>query len=134
MMIHETKHDLILPCDLFLSLLVHGKSKPGVEDFTSRIDFKSIVLYLKAKGMNDRAIHNAPIAMIDMKMHGYSIVMGWFRETQLDQFFETAVDFTEDVEVDEIDEPILSALELQPFGSVRHIAQLTPLIHFTVNW
>jgi histone-lysine N-methyltransferase SETMAR len=52
---------------------------------------------------------------------------------QLDQFSETAVDFTEDAEVDEIDAAILSALEVQPFGSVRDI-ELTYLARSTVHW
>jgi histone-lysine N-methyltransferase SETMAR len=56
------------------------------------------------------------------------------REAQPDQFSETAVDFTEDAEVDEIDEAILSALEVQPFGSVRDIARLTRLARSTVHW
>jgi hypothetical protein len=65
---------------------------------------------------------------------GYSIVTRWLPEVQLDQFSETAVDFTEDAEVDEIDEAILSALEVQLFSSVRDIARLTCLAHSTVHW
>jgi hypothetical protein len=38
-----------------------------------------------------------------------------FAEAQLDQFSKTALDFTEDAEVDEIDEGILSAFEVRPF-------------------
>jgi hypothetical protein len=60
--------------------------------------------------------------------------MRWLREAQLDQFSETAVDSTEDAEVDEIAEAILSVLEVQPFGSVRDIAQLIRLACSTVRW
>jgi MoxR-like ATPase len=67
-------------------------------------------------------------------MPGYSTVTRWLCEAQLDQFSETAVDFTEDAEVDEIDEAILSALEVQPFGSVRDIARFTRLARSTVHW
>jgi hypothetical protein len=98
------------------------------------MDFNSIALYLKAKGMNARALHNDLVAMLGTKVLGDSIVLRWLREAQLDQFLETAVDFTEDAEVDEIDEAILSALEFQPFDSVRDIAQLSPLARSTAHW
>jgi hypothetical protein len=83
------------------------------------MDFNSIVLYLKAKGMNGREIHSDLVATLGMKVPGYSTVARWLREAQLDQFSEAAVDFPEDAEVDEIDEAILSALKVQLFGSVR---------------
>jgi hypothetical protein len=137
MMIHETKHDLTLPCDLFSPLRPREKSNRDVDDLTSGMDFNSIVLDLKAKGMNAREIHTDLISMLVTQVLGYSTVVHWLREAQLDQFSETMVDFTEDAEVDEIDEAILSALEVQPFGSVRDIARLTRLArsivyrHFT---
>jgi hypothetical protein len=65
---------------------------------------------------------------------GYCTVIRWLREGQLDQFSETAVDFTEDAEVDEIDEAILSALEVQPFGSVHDIVRPTRLARSIVHW
>jgi hypothetical protein len=133
-MIHSTKHDRTLPCELFWPLLAHEKLNPDVENFTSGMDFNSIVFYRKAKGMNAREIDSNLVATLDTKVPGYSTVTRWLREAQLDQFSETAVELTEDAEVDEIDEAVLSALEVQPFDSVRHIAQLTPLIHSTVNW
>jgi hypothetical protein len=133
-MIHETKHDLMFPCDLFSPLLAQEKSNPDVEDFTSGMDFNWIVLYLKAKGMNAREIHSDLAATLGTKVPGYSTVMRWLREAQLDQFSHTAVDFTEEEEVDEIDEVILQVLEVQPFGSVRDIARLTRLACSTVHW
>jgi hypothetical protein len=98
------------------------------------MDFNSIVLYLKAKGMNAREIHSYLVATFGTKVSGYSTVTRWLREAQLDQFSETAVEFTEDAEVDEMDEDILSALEFQPFGSVGDIARLTRLVRSTVHW
>jgi DNA invertase Pin-like site-specific DNA recombinase len=65
---------------------------------------------------------------------GYFTVACWLREARLGQFSETAVDFTEEAEVDEIDEAILSASEIQPFGSVRNIVRLTRLARSTVYW
>jgi hypothetical protein len=97
------------------------------------MDFNSILLYLKAKDMNAREIHNDLGAMLGMKVHSHSIVTRELHEAQLDQFSETAVDFTEDAEVDEIDEAILSAFEVQPFGSVRDIAPLTRIARSTVH-
>ena len=91
------------------------------------MDFNSIVLYLKAKGMNPKEIHSDLVATLGTKVLGYSTVTRWLREVQLEQSSETAVDFTEDAEVDEIDEAILSQLEVQPFGSVRNIGRLTRL-------
>jgi hypothetical protein len=98
------------------------------------MDFKSIVLYLKAKGMNAREIHSDLVATVGTKGSDYSTVRRWPREAQLDQISETAVDFTEDAEVDENDEAILSTLEVQPFGSVRDIVRLTCLARSTVHW
>jgi MoxR-like ATPase len=89
--------------------------------------------FSKAKGINARAIHNDLIATLGMKLRGYSTVTRWLREAQLDQFAEMAVDVTEDAEVDEIDEAILSAFEVQPVGSVREIARLTRLARSTVH-
>jgi hypothetical protein len=133
-MIHEIKHDLTLPRELFWPLFAHEKSNPEVENFTSGMDFNSIVLYLKTKGMNAREIHSDPVATLGTKVLGYSTVTRWLREVQLDQFSETAFDFTEDAEVDQIGEIILSVFEVQPFGSVRDIARLTHLARSTVHW
>jgi hypothetical protein len=98
------------------------------------MDFNSIVVYLKAKGINAREIHSDLVATLGTKAPGYSTVRRWLREAQLDQFSGTAVDVTEDAEVDEIDEAILSVLEIQPFDSVRDIARLTRLADSTVHW
>jgi hypothetical protein len=84
--------------------------------------------------MNAREIHSDLAATLGTKVLGYSTVVRWLREAQLDQFSETAVDFTEDARVDEIDEAVLSALEVQPFGSVPDIAWLTRLAPSTVYW
>jgi hypothetical protein len=71
--------------------------------------------------MNAREVHHDLRATLHMKVPDYSTVKRWLREVQLDQFSETAVDFTEDAEVDEIDGAILSVFEIQSFGSVRDI-------------
>jgi hypothetical protein len=109
MMIHDTKHDLTLLCELFWPLLAHEKSNPDVEKLTSGMEFDSIVFYLKVKGMNSRDIQNDLVARPSTMVLGYSAVVSWLPEAQMDQFSETAVDFSEDAEVDEIDEVILSA-------------------------
>jgi hypothetical protein len=62
------------------------------------MDLDSIMLYLKAKGMNAREIHNDLIATLGTKVPSYSTVTRWPREAQLGQFSKTAVDFTEEVE------------------------------------
>jgi hypothetical protein len=56
--------------------------------------------------------------MFGTKLPGYSTVTRSLPEVQLDQFSETAFDFTEEAEVDETDETILSVFEVQPFRSV----------------
>jgi hypothetical protein len=63
-MIHYTKHDLTLPCELFWPLLAHEKSNPDIENFISGMDFNSIVLDLKVKGMNTREIHSDLVATL----------------------------------------------------------------------
>jgi hypothetical protein len=97
------------------------------------MDFSSIVLDLKANGMNAREIQNDLRASFGTKVLGYSTLTRWLREAQLDQFSEKVVGFTEDVEADEIDEAILSALEVQSFGLIRDIARLTHLVYSTIN-
>jgi hypothetical protein len=92
------------------------------------MDLNSIVLYLKAKGMSAREINSDLVATLGTKVLGYSTVTPWLREAQLDQFSETAVDFTEDVEVDEIAEAILSAVEVQAFDLMRDIVRPSVLL------
>jgi predicted RNA methylase len=94
------------------------------------MNFNSIVLSLKVKGMKAREIHGDLVATLGAKVSGYSTVTRWLREAQLDQFSETAVHFTENAEVDEFDEAIVSALEDPPFGSVCDIGRLTALDSF----
>jgi hypothetical protein len=133
-MIHDPKHDLTFPCELFWPFLAHEKSNSDIESFTSGMDFNSIVLYLKAKGMNASEIQSDLVDTLGTKVAGYSSVTRWLREAEPNQFSETAVDFAEDAEVDEIDQAILSALEVQPFGSVRDSARLLRLARSTVDW
>jgi hypothetical protein len=73
-MIHSTKHDLTRPSDSFSPLLAQGKSNPDAKDFTSGMDFNSIVPNLKAKGMNTREIHNDFIVSLGTKVPSYSTV------------------------------------------------------------
>jgi hypothetical protein len=80
------------------------------------MDFNWILPYLKTKGMRDREIHSDLVGTFAAKVPGDSTVPRWLREAELDQFSETSIDFTGDAEVDEIDEAILSALEVRPFG------------------
>jgi hypothetical protein len=81
------------------------------------------VIDLKATGMNTREIHSDLVATLATKVLGYSTLMHWLRQAQPDQFSETALDFTDDAEVDEIDGAILSALEVHPCSSVCDIAR-----------
>jgi hypothetical protein len=46
------------------------------------MDFNSIVLDLKAKGMNAREIHSDLVATLGTKVAGCSIVTRWLREAQ----------------------------------------------------
>jgi hypothetical protein len=85
-MIHETKRDLTLPYELFWPLPAHEKSNPDVEDYTSRMDVNSIVIYLKPKSMNAWEIHSDLVATLGTKVHGYSTVTRWLLEAQLNQF------------------------------------------------
>jgi hypothetical protein len=117
-MIHETKHDLPFPRELFWPLLAHEKTNPDDENFTSGMDFNPIVLYHKAKGIHASENISDLVAILGTKVLGYSTVTRWLRKVQLDQFSETPVHFTEDAEVDNIDEAILPALEVQPCASV----------------
>jgi MoxR-like ATPase len=98
------------------------------------MDFNSIVLYLQTKAMTAWEIHSNLVATLGMKVFDYSTLTRWLYEAQLDRFSETAVDFTEEAEVDEIDEAILSALEVQPFGSVRDIMRLARLARSAAHW
>jgi hypothetical protein len=53
---------------LFSLILAHEKSNLDVENVTSGMDFNSIVLSLKAKGMNAREIHSDLVATLGTKV------------------------------------------------------------------
>jgi hypothetical protein len=48
------------------------------------MDLNSIVLSLKAKGINAREIHSDLVVTLGTKVLGYSIVTRWLPEAQLD--------------------------------------------------
>jgi MoxR-like ATPase len=98
------------------------------------MDFNSIVLYLKTKAIKAREIHSNLVATLSVKVFDYSTLTRWLHEAQLERFSEIAVDFTEEAAVDEIDEAIVSALEVQPFGSVRDMMRFTRLARSAVHW
>jgi hypothetical protein len=72
-MIHSTKYDRALPSEFFRPLLARQNSNPDVENVTSGMDFNSIVLYLKAKGVNARKIPSDLVATLGTKVPGYSL-------------------------------------------------------------
>jgi hypothetical protein len=88
------------------------------------MDLRSIVLYLRLKDMNGREISDDLLTTLPDDAPAYSPVTLWLRQERLPRFSESDDDLTDDPQVDETDQAILSALTIQPFGSVRDIARL----------
>jgi hypothetical protein len=86
------------------------------------MDLRSIVFYLRLKGMNDRDICDNLGTTLPDDVLAYFTVTLWLPEERLPRFSEPGHDLTDDPQIDETDQAILSALTIQPFGSVRNIA------------
>jgi hypothetical protein len=83
--------------------------------------------------MNGREISDTLVATLPNDAPGYSTVARWLRQERLPRFSEPDHDLIDDPQVGETDQAILSALAIQPFGSVRDIARLTCRSCFTVH-
>jgi hypothetical protein len=91
------------------------------------------VLYLQINGMNGRDIFDDLVTTIHEDASAYSTVTLWLRQERLPRFSEPSHNLAEDPQVNETDQAILSALTVQPFGSVRDIARLMCLSCSTVH-
>jgi hypothetical protein len=87
-------------------------------------DLRSIVLYLWLKGINGRETSEDLVTTLSDDELTYSTATLWLRQERLPRFSESGHDLTDDPQVDETDQAILSALTIQPFGSVPDIARL----------
>jgi hypothetical protein len=83
--------------------------------------------------MNGGEIEDDLAATLPNDAPGYATVTRWLRQERLSRFSEPDHDLTDDPQVDEIDQGILSALAIQSFGSVRYIARLASLSCSTVH-
>jgi hypothetical protein len=83
--------------------------------------------------MNGREIGDDLVTTLPDDAPAYSTATIWLRPEQLPRFSEPDHDLTDDPQVDENDQAILSALTSQPFRSVRDIARLTCQSYSTVH-
>jgi DNA-binding NarL/FixJ family response regulator len=109
------------------------KWKRDVRLFPFMMNLRSIVLDLRLKGMNGREIYDDLVTTLPDDAPASSAVTFWLRQERLPRFSEPDHDLTDDSQADETDQAILSALTIQPFGSVHDIARLTCLSCSTVH-
>jgi hypothetical protein len=83
--------------------------------------------------MNGREIYSTLVTTLLKDALTYFAVTLLLCQERLPCFSEPGHDVTDDPLVDETDQAILSALTIQPFGSVRDIARLTCLSSSTVQ-
>jgi hypothetical protein len=97
------------------------------------MDLRSIVLYLRLKGINGSEIYDNLVTMLPDNALAYSTMTLWLRQERLPQPSEPDHNLTGDPHVDETDQGVLSTLTIQPFGSLRDIGWLTCLSYSTVH-
>jgi hypothetical protein len=76
------------------------------------MNLRSIVLYLRLKSMNGRETSDDLVTTLLNDAPGYSTVTQWLRQERLPRFSEPDHDLTDDPQVDETDQAILSALAI----------------------
>jgi hypothetical protein len=70
------------------------------------VDLRSIVLYLRLKGMNGREIDDDLVATLPADASAYSRVNLWLPQERLPRFSEPGNDLTDYPQLDEIDQNI----------------------------
>jgi hypothetical protein len=93
------------------------------------MDQRVICLFLALKGLSTRAIHGELGAVLGLDAVAYSTVTKYFRKGRLPC---TLLEPLEEPAIAMIDDAILSALEKQPFSSIRELANLTCIPATTV--
>jgi hypothetical protein len=86
------------------------------------MDLRLIDLSLRLKGMNGREIDDDLVTTLPDDAPAHSTTTFWLRQEPLPRLSDPGHDSTHDPQVNETDQAILSALKIQPFGSVRDIA------------
>jgi hypothetical protein len=87
------------------------------------MDQKSIVLYLRMKGMALDAIHDDLALTLRKDAVAYSAVTKYARSAQFSDRKEATPHETPDVEISPADEAMLAALAEFPFSSVRELSR-----------
>jgi hypothetical protein len=91
----------------------------------SRIDQRSIVLYLHLKGLSAHAIHDDLVATLGPKAVVYSRVTRYRREAKLSTAEVSLDPESSSPHLDDSDRAILAALDKKPFSSMRELARAT---------
>jgi uncharacterized membrane protein affecting hemolysin expression len=89
------------------------------------MEIKFIALYLAIKGMNAAQTTNSSNAALVENTVGYSTVMGYLRSHSFSSSFKQTPDERHVQKLTEIDEAILTALEDEPFSSIRQLERAT---------
>jgi hypothetical protein len=97
------------------------------------MDLRSIVLYLSQKNLSVKGIHLDIVHALEHNAVGYSTVTLYLRDARCAGPMDPEAVPDHDVEPDDIDQAILTALSEQPFASVRELSWLThvsrPVVH-----
>jgi hypothetical protein len=97
------------------------------------MDLRLIVLYLKMKCMKSRAIYDDLVITLHDEASEYSTVTLRLHQERPARLSAPNHNLTENRQVSETDQALLSTLIAQPFASIRDIAPLTCLSRFTVH-
>jgi hypothetical protein len=132
MMIHLSKQNFAIPRNVLEPFLRHKELEKYVSGFTIGMDLRSIVFYLKINDIKSHAIYDDLVTTLHDNALKYSTKALWLRQERLTRFAEPSYNLTEDCQVSETDQAILSALTAEPFASVCDITWLIYLHRSTV--
>jgi hypothetical protein len=85
---------------------------------------KSVVLFLRRKGLLRKAIHHELVAVLQENIVSYSSVTRFYRESILDLNSEESSSSPKDDGLDDVNDAILLALSDEPFSSVPFLRQI----------
>jgi hypothetical protein len=133
LMIYLSKQNFTLPRNVLEPFLRHKELEKYVSDFTTGMDLRSIVFYLKINDIKSYAIYDDLVTTLHDDALEYSTKALWLRQERLTRFSEPSHDLAEDRQVTTTDQAILSALTVEPFASVCDITWLTCLHRSTIS-
>jgi hypothetical protein len=96
------------------------------------MDQRTIVAYLALKELSARSIHQDLVAALGGDAMAYSTVTRYIHDAHCSPSSQTAAPIAVPSGLDDSDEAIVSALDENPFASVRQLSRLTHIPATTV--